>query len=207
MRILNWVLLVTILGSFISCEDAEKKASKKNSQTKAVIQRTPAVKTQLETDKQTRRIIAPEIPRLPYDPFDPEPGYEPTPYYFGEPTVPYPIIEPIKVNEDTIFDFASFMPEFPGGQQAFMNYISSNLIYPEIAKEIGMEGKVIVSFVVFEDGTIHEATILRGIKGDGSCDKEALRLINQMPKWIPGKREGGELVKVRVKIPVMFKLN
>lgn len=150
----------------------------------------------------TKRRIPPEKITPIY--FEPEP--EPFPYYVDPPFYE-PILEPIVVKKDTIYEFAAFMPEFPGGQQAFINYISSNLIYPEIAKEIGMEGKVIVSFVVFEDGTIHEATVLRGIKGETSCDKEALRLINQMPKWIPGKREGGELVKVRVKIPVMFKLN
>lgn len=159
------------------------------------------VTSNLKKDTTKRRIPPEKITPI-Y--FEPEP--EPEPYYVDPPFYE-PILEPIVVIKDTIYEFAAFMPEFPGGQQAFMNYISSNLIYPEIAKEIGLEGKVIVSFVVFEDGTIHEATILRGIKGDPSCDKEALRLINQMPKWIPGKREGGELVKVRVKIPVMFKLN
>ena len=159
------------------------------------------VTSNLKKDTTKRRIPPEKITPI-Y--FEPEP--EPEPYYVDPPFYE-PILEPIVVIKDTIYEFAAFMPEFPGGQQAFMNYISSNLIYPEIAKEIGLEGKVIVSFVVFEDGTIHEATILRGIKGETSCDKEALRLINQMPKWIPGKREGGELVKVRVKIPVMFKLN
>ena len=161
------------------------------------------VTSNLKKDTTKRRIPPEKITPI-Y--FGPEPEPEPFPYYVDPPFYD-PILEPIVVKKDTIYEFAAFMPEFPGGQQAFINYLTSNLIYPEIAKEIGMEGKVIVSFVVFEDGTIHEATILRGIKGDGSCDKEALRLINQMPKWIPGKREGGELVKVRVKIPVMFKLN
>ena len=161
------------------------------------------VTSNLKKDTTKRRIPPEKITPI-Y--FGPEPEPEPFPYYVDPPFYE-PILEPIVVKKDTIYEFTAFMPEFPGGQQAFINYLTSNLIYPEIAKEIGLEGKVIVSFVVFEDGTIHEATILRGIKGDGSCDKEALRLINQMPKWIPGKREGGELVKVRVKIPVMFKLN
>jgi TonB family protein len=209
MRILKGVLLVTILASFMSCEYAEKKASKQNSQPKSVIQRTPPVINQPEPNKQTRRIILPDILPVPIGPFDPDPdpGYEPTPYYYGEPTEPYPIIEPIKVNEDTIFDFAAVMPEFPGGQQALINYLQKNLVYPEDAKELGIEGKVFVSFVIFEDGSVQQVTILRGIQGNRSCENEVLRLIKQMPKWIPGKNNLGQIIKVRNKIPVVFRLD
>lgn len=205
MRILNGFLLVTILVSFMSCEYAEKKAPKKNRQPKAVIQRTPTVINQLEPDKQTRRIIPPEILPVRFDP-DPDPGYEPTLYYYGEPTVSYPIIEP-KVNEDTIYDFPAYLPDFPGGQQALINYLQTNLVYPEDAKELGIEGKVYVSFVVFEDGSIQQETILRGINGNNSCEKEVLRLIKRMPNWIPGKDNVGNVLKARVKIPVVFNLD
>ena len=99
------------------------------------------------------------------------------------------------------------MPEFPGGEQALKNYLQSNLVYPQDAIELGIEGKVFVSFVVFEDGSIQQVTILRGIKGNTSCEKEVLRLINRMPNWIPGKNNLGNLLKARVKIPVVFNLD
>jgi protein TonB len=208
MRILKGVLLVTILVSFMSCEYAEKKASKQNSQPKAVIQRTPPVINQPEPNKQTRRIILPDILPMRVDP-DQEPG--PFPYDPGEPPVYDPLYnplnEPIKANEDTIYDFPAYLPEFPGGQQALINYLQTNLIYPVDAKELGIEGKVYVSFVVFEDGSIQQVTILRGIQGNRSCENEVLRLIKQMPKWIPGKNDFGQIIKARNKIPVVFRLD
>ena len=204
MRVLKGFLLVTILFLFMSCEHDQKNSSPMKVQPRAVIQPTPKVHKSAKTNKQTRRIIPPEI--LPVR-FDPDPGYEPTPYYYGEPTVSYPIIESIKVNADTIYDFPAYLPEFPGGQQALINYLQTNLVYPEDAKELGIEGKVYVSFVVFEDGSIQQVTILRGINGNNSCEKEVLRLIKRMPNWIPGKDNVGNMLKARVKIPVVFNLD
>ncbi len=206
---LKGVFLFMILFFLLSCEQVEKKSAPMNILPKAVIHPKPKAPNFQKTNKQTQRIIQPEILPVRIGPFepDPDPGYEPTPYYFGEPTVPYPIIEPIKVNKDTIFDFAVVMPEFPGGQQALIHYLQTNLVYPEDAKELGIEGKVYVSFVVFEDGSIQQVTILRGIKGNNSCDKEVLRLIKRMPNWIPGKDNVGNVLKARVKIPVVFNLD
>lgn len=209
MSVLKGLLTVFILFLFMSCEHDQKKSSPPKVQPKAVIHPKPKAPKSPKTDKQTRRIIPPEFLPVRIGPFepDPDPGYEPTPYCFGEPTVPYPLIEPIKVNKDTIFDFAVVMPEFPGGQQALINYLQTNLVYPEDAKELGIEGKVYVSFVVFEDGSIQQVTILRGIKGNNSCEKEVLRLIKRMPNWIPGKDNVGNVLKARVKIPVVFNLD
>ena len=206
MRVLKGFLLVTILFLFMSCEHDQKNSSPMRVQPRAVIHPSPKVHKSAKTNKQTRRIIPPEILPVRFDP-DPDPGYEPTPYYYGEPTVSYPIIESIKVNEDTIYDFPAYLPEFPGGQQALINYLQTNLVYPEDAKELGIEGKVYVSFVVFEDGSIQQVTILRGINGNNSCEKEVLRLIKRMPNWIPGKDNVGNMLKARVKIPVVFNLD
>ena len=209
MSVLKGLLPVFILFLFMSCEHNEKKSSPKKIQPEAVIQSTPKVLKSQKTDKQTRRIIPPEILPVPFGPFDPDPdpGPDPLPYDPGEPPVVCPTVDPVVIKADTIYDFPAYLPEFPGGQEALKNYLQSNLVYPQDAIELGIEGKVFVSFVVFEDGSIQQITILRGIKGNMSCEKEVLRLIKRMPNWIPGKDNVGNELKARVKIPVVFNLD
>lgn len=96
------------------------------------------------------------------------------------------------------------MPEFPGGEGAFLEFISSNIKYPEEAKQKGVQGKVYVSFVVSKDGTVKDAKIVRGV--DPMLDKEALRVINMSPKWQPGK-DKRENVDVQYTAPIVFKLD
>lgn len=96
--------------------------------------------------------------------------------------------------EEKIFEVVEQPPSFPGGQSALMDYLNNNIKYPVIAAENGIEGRVIVQFVVGRDGSIESAIVARGV--DPSLDKEALRLVNSMPKWIPGK-QGGQAVKTR----------
>lgn len=117
-------------------------------------------------------------------------------------------IEPEEKEEDTtdenyIFSIVETMPQFPGGDSAVMEFIKNNLIYPENAKENGVQGKVIVSFVVETDGSISEVTVVRGI--DPELDAEAIRLIKSMPKWAPGTQRG-KPVRVKYQIPVRFQL-
>ena len=207
MSVLKGLLPVFILFLFVSCEHDEKKSSPKKIQAKEVIQQTPKVHKSPKTEKQTRRIIPEKIPMVFIDPEPPGPEPDPLPYDPGEPPVVCPTVDPIVIKADTIYDFPAYMPEFPGGQEAFKHYLQSKLVYPDDAKEMGIEGKVIMSFVVFEDGSIQEVTILRGIKGNTSCEKEALRLIKRMPNWIPGKDNVGNVLKARVKIPVVFNLD
>lgn len=207
MSILKGLLPVFILFLFMSCEHDEKKSSPKKILAKAVIQQTPKVHKSPKTEKQTRRIIPEKIPMVFIDPHPPGPEPDPLPYDPGEPPVVYPTGDPVVIKADTIYDFPPYMPEFPGGQQALIDYLQKNLVYPEDAKEQGIEGKVYVSFVVFEDGSIQQVTILRGIKGNNSCEKEVLRLIKRMPNWIPGKDNVGNELKARVKIPVVFNLD
>lgn len=99
--------------------------------------------------------------------------------------------------------FAEIMPEFPGGMAALLAFIQKKLRYPNEAREDGIEGRVIVRFVVNALGEIEGATIMRGI--GGGCDKEALRVVNAMPKWRPGKQNGHN-VKVYYTLPISFKL-
>ena len=96
------------------------------------------------------------------------------------------------------------MPEFPGGQAALMSFIAKSIKYPVVAQENGIQGRVTCSFVVNKDGSIVDAEVIRGI--DPSLDKEALRVINTMPKWKPGKQRG-KPVRVKFTVPINFRLN
>jgi len=108
-----------------------------------------------------------------------------------------------EITENTVFDVVEKAPEFEGGIQAWNDWIKSNIQYPNTAKQMGVEGTVYVVFVINKDGTIDQPEILRGI-GAG-CDEEVLRLISEMPNWIPGEQKG-QKVNVRMRLPVRFKL-
>ncbi len=95
------------------------------------------------------------------------------------------------------------MPEFPGGEAARIKFLSENIKYPQIAREIGVQGPVFVTFVVEKNGQISGVKLLRGI-GSG-CDEEALRVISSMPDWNPGRQNGKE-VRVQLNMPISFKL-
>lgn len=96
------------------------------------------------------------------------------------------------------------MPEYPGGRAAMMKYIGKMMKYPTIAMENGIEGKVILRFVVLPTGEIGNVEVLRSL--DPTCDKEAVRVVQGMPKWIPGK-QNGTAVSVYFTLPIAFKLN
>ena len=93
-----------------------------------------------------------------------------------------------KVDENTIFQVVQEMPEFPGGMAECMKWLGKNVNYPATAMEKGIQGRVIIQFVVERDGSITEPTVARGI--DPDLDKEALRVVSAMPNWIPGKQRG-----------------
>jgi TonB family C-terminal domain len=101
------------------------------------------------------------------------------------------------------FQSVEQMPQFPGGDAELLKYVSSNLRYPTIAAENGIEGLVVVRFVVNKDGVVSDAEVLRSL--DPSCDKEAIRVVRSMPKWVPGKQNGRN-VAVYYTLPVRFQL-
>lgn len=107
------------------------------------------------------------------------------------------------VKGEQIYDIVEQYPEFPGGYSALTEWIDDNLKFPVEAAMDGIEGRVIVQFIVRPTGKIVDAEVVRGIAP--SLDKEALRLINIMPNWIPG-RQKGKAVNVRYTLPITFKL-
>lgn len=115
----------------------------------------------------------------------------------------YKVIVEEKV-EDKPFVTVEQMPYFPGGESELKKFIYNNLKYPVVAQEAGIQGRVIIRFVVEEDGSISNVNIIRGI--DPSCDKEAIRLIKTSPKWNPGK-QNGKAVRVYYTLPIIFKLD
>ena len=112
------------------------------------------------------------------------------------------IAEPV-VEEEKPYEAVEQMPTFPGGEAELMKFIRDNLKYPVIAQENGIQGRVILRFVVSKTGTIDNVTVLRSL--DPTCDKEAIRVVKSMPKWIPGKQNGNN-VPVYFTLPVVFKL-
>ena len=111
--------------------------------------------------------------------------------------------EPPKEEENKIFDVVEEQPSFPGGAGALMQWLRDNINYPVIAAENGIEGRVIVQFVVSKTGAISDVRVARSV--DPSLDKEAVRVVSSMPNWTPGK-QNGSAVNVRYTLPVIFKL-
>ena len=112
-------------------------------------------------------------------------------------------IEEEEIVEAEIFKVVEEMPEFPGGAAKMMEYIQKNMKYPLMARESDIQGRVFVNFVVEPDGSISNVTVMRGI--GGGCDEEALRVVNSMPKWKPGKQRGSA-VRCSFTVPIIFKL-
>ncbi|MDD7596293.1 TonB family protein [Prevotella sp. SGI.027] len=111
--------------------------------------------------------------------------------------------EPKPEVENKVFDVVEQMPSFPGGNAALMKYLSENVKYPVVAQENGVQGRVVVSFVVEKDGHITDVKVVRSV--DPSLDKEAARVVRSMPSWIPGK-QNGSAVRVKYNVPVSFRL-
>lgn len=121
-----------------------------------------------------------------------------------EPVRSETLYKPQPVNRNSVYDVVEQMPSFPGGISGLKTYLNQNTRYPAEAQENCVQGRVVVSFVVGKDGHISDVTVLRSV--DPSLDKEAVRVIRNMPRWTPGK-QGGEPVKVRYNVPVSFRLN
>lgn len=109
--------------------------------------------------------------------------------------------EEIDVGPNHIYEFVEKMPSFPGGQEEMMKFIATNLKYPEETKKSGIQGRVVVRFVVTEIGRIEDIQVLRGI--DSALDKEAVRVVKTMPKWEPGMQKG-KPVAVYFNLPLLI---
>ena len=113
------------------------------------------------------------------------------------------VVEEKHEEVNTVFEVVEQMPQFPGGDAALMQYLSSHIKYPVIAEENGIQGRVVCTFVVERDGSITDVRVVKSV--DPSLDKEAKRVIGSMPKWIPGKQNGAA-VRVKYTVPVTFRL-
>ena len=117
-------------------------------------------------------------------------------------TGPAVVVEEV-VEEKQIFQVVEEMPSFPGGDAECMRFLNKNIKYPTIAQENGIQGRVILQFVVNKDGSIVDVVVARSV--DPYLYKEAVRVVNMMPKWKPGKQRG-KPVRVKFTLPVTFRL-
>ena len=115
-----------------------------------------------------------------------------------------PIVDQEESDENEIFQVVEQMPEFPGGMNALVAYLSKNIKYPQDAQDQGVQGRVTVSFVVNKDGTVVDPEVMKS-SNFASLDKEALRVVKAMPKWNPGKQRG-KPVRVKYSVPVTFRI-
>ncbi|MBO7437211.1 MAG: energy transducer TonB [Bacteroidaceae bacterium] len=115
----------------------------------------------------------------------------------------YVVVEP-EPEPDEVFMVVEDQPEFPGGTAALLEYLRKNIKYPAICRENNIQGRVIVTFVVNKDGSIVDIEVAKSV--NPSLDKEAIRVISQMPKWKPGSQRG-KPVRVKYSVPVNFRLN
>ena len=106
-------------------------------------------------------------------------------------------------DDSPVFFIVEEMPEFPGGEMALRRFIANSIKYPVVAQENGVQGKVYVNFVVGKDGRVTDARVIRSV--DPALDKEALRVVNSLPLWKPG-RQRGEPVRVSFSVPISFVL-
>ena len=115
------------------------------------------------------------------------------------------VTEPVKTKEEEnkVFDVVEQMPSFPGGMAALMAYLQKSIKYPPVAEENGIQGRVVCTFVVERDGSVTDVKVAKSV--DPSLDKEAVRVVSAMPRWIPGK-QNGQSVRVKYTLPVTFRL-
>ena len=157
----------------------------------------PIVKTEPTISKNVDVIIiVDKVPEKPSEKQKEEPYEAPK---FDEKWAP---VEPIVIDPDPI-DFPDEMPQFEGGESEMFKYLSKNMKYPKVDLQLERQGTVFVEFVVGKNGEITEVKILRGVSE--TIDAEAVRVIQSMPNWLPGKQKG-RAVKVRYKMPLTFKI-
>ncbi|MFN3951725.1 MAG: TonB family protein [Thermaurantimonas sp.] len=109
----------------------------------------------------------------------------------------------VETDDNTVFTLVEVKPEFPGGRAALMKYLAENIRYPRLARELNIQGTVIIQFTVDRNGMIRDVAVARGI--GGGCDEEAVRVVENMPPWTPG-RQNDRPVNVRYSLPIRFEL-
>ena len=208
----SFLLLALITMSLVSCsspEPAEAQIKVKNPIHQQAVEGKVAI---TDTTKAQQANNEKRIPKVTVIPPEVLPSPDPSPE-------PYPIIEgdiafieeplpppPTAYQEEEILSYAEKMPEYPGGMPELFKFIQTNLKYPQLEKELGIEGNVYVQFVVTKEGQVTSPKILKSVHDAPGFDKEVLRIIKIMPKWIPGENKGKK-VNVYFNLPVKFKLD
>ena len=106
---------------------------------------------------------------------------------------------PLPPEKDKIYDTCDIMPEFPGGQNALLQFLAKNIKYPTEAQQQGKQGKVVVTFVIETNAKVTQSLY-------PSLDEESLRIVKSMPKWTPGKMKDGKVVRVQYTVPLTYRL-
>ena len=194
-------ITLLIAGMLIFSACTEEKTGKSPEQITEIIDVDPEelVKDTVSSDSIIQDepvVVPPPPPPVPPGPMPVPPGPIPEPL-----PEPPPAPEPIQV--DPILDFTDVEAVFPGGVEAMMKFISDNIKYPEINKEMGTQGRVYVQFVVEKDGSLSNISIMRGVSK--TIDREAKRVIRLMPKWTPGEIRG-KAVRCKSLLPITFTL-
>lgn len=114
------------------------------------------------------------------------------------------VTDEIVINPNPVVDYPDIEPDFPGGYNNWINWLSDNFVYPELDIEMGNQGIVYIQFIIEKDGSITDIEIIKGVSI--GIDKEAKRLLRKSPKWIPGRVSGSE-VRTRLKLPINFVIN
>ncbi|MBR5396225.1 MAG: energy transducer TonB [Bacteroidales bacterium] len=109
----------------------------------------------------------------------------------------------VSQTDQKVFDTVEQMPEYPGGMQAMIEFLQTNMKYPEDAAKQKVEGRVMVQFVVETDGSVSDVHVAKQVFP--SLDAEAIRVVQAMPKWTPGK-EKGKVVRVKYNLPIVFRM-
>jgi TonB family protein len=112
--------------------------------------------------------------------------------------------EGTKGDDEKAFEIVEKMPEFPGGDKALLEFLSKNIKYPVEAQKKGLQGRVVVGFVVEKDGSLSDVKTAKSV--DPLLDQEAMRVVKSMPKWLPG-RQKGKAVRVKFNVPISYQLN
>ncbi len=204
-------ILAALCLSLVACQETNSPHPNQHKQeitkyeTSSTSNIKPSQKKTDSTKKQKQQIISivpeimGEIAVLPVpEPIDPM-------QYLEAPPIDLPIIE-TKQPTDSIYQFPTKSPEFPGGMDEMFKFIQNNIVYPDYEKENGIEGTVYLEFIVRKTGDIDNIKLLRGIKNGPNYEKEAIRLVKKMPKWNPGSMEGIQ-VSTLMRIPIKFKLD
>lgn len=194
------ILAVVCSSLFFSCETDSKgvKTIEKPKMEKQKINPIENTSSNDSVKKIKKQLIIPPVELMGEVSILPEP---PPAIAGGITYDPLPEIE-VVTNPEEVLSYAEVMPEFPGGMPEMIKYLLENMIYPEEMKENGIEGRIFVQFVVTKTGSVENVTIARGIDG---LNREAIRLVKQMPYWKPGINNGKQ-VNVKMLIPIRFSL-